>query len=51
MRCAVEDWDNGKGIDESGDKLTFNHFNHFANLLGIKQDRAEEQEGRNSRDG
>jgi hypothetical protein len=32
MRCA-EDWDNGKGIDENGDKLTVSQ---FANLCGIK---------------
>jgi hypothetical protein len=35
MRCAVEDWDDGKGIDENGDKLTFDQ---FANLRGIKPD-------------
>jgi hypothetical protein len=33
MRCAVKDWDNCKGTDENGDKLTFNQ---FANLRGIK---------------
>ena len=35
MRCAVEDWDNGKGIDENGNKLTMNQ---FANIRGIKPD-------------
>lgn len=35
MRCGVEDWDNGKGIDESEDKLTFNQ---FANHRGTKPD-------------
>jgi hypothetical protein len=33
MRCAVKDWDNGKGIDENGDKLTTNQ---FANSCGIQ---------------
>jgi hypothetical protein len=35
MQCAVEDWDDGKGIDKKGDKLTLDQ---FANLCGIKPD-------------
>jgi hypothetical protein len=36
MRCAIEDWDNGKRIDENGDtKLTLTQ---FANLRGIRPD-------------
>jgi hypothetical protein len=32
MRCATDEWDNGKGIDENGEKLALNQ---FANLRGI----------------